>query len=111
MKRIVFTAVLFMTLTNCGNKSLFYKGYVYSDGKPLDQVTVSKMNGTQDHSTQTDSKGYFELTKEQDVVHSLIFEKEGFVTDTVPTVWSQHGEKLNYRFVNKNSDTLFIEKR
>ncbi len=111
MRLIILLASLLITLANCSNKPLFYKGYVYHNGKPQAQVVVRRMHSNQDESTRTDSTGFFKLKKEPNSIHSLIFEKEGFAIDTIPTVWTQHGEKINYRFINDEKDTLFIKKR
>ncbi|CAA0187906.1 carboxypeptidase regulatory-like domain-containing protein [Tenacibaculum maritimum] len=106
--RIIFLLVSILIISSCRTKPKFYRGYVFYDKKPLLNVIVRKDNLNE--STQTDSTGFFKLPKEPNSIHSLIFEKTGFITDTIPSVWTQHGEKVNYTFLNKTIDTIFLRK-
>ncbi len=108
MKILVLSIILF-TITSCSTKPAFYRGYVYYENKPLKNVTVKKMYDDE-FSTKTDSNGYFLLQKEPNSLRSLIFEKQGFITDTIPSVWTQNGEKVKYTFLNKYSDTITLRK-
>lgn len=97
-------------LSSCGTKPKFYRGYVFYNKKPLVNVTIKKDNGKHHDSVRTDLTGFFKLPKEPNSIRSLIFTKKGFVTDTIPSVWTQHGEKIYYTFLNKSPDTIFLRK-
>ncbi|MCD8418796.1 hypothetical protein J2Q11_13770 [Tenacibaculum finnmarkense genomovar finnmarkense] len=107
MKNLFILALLL--LNGCKTKPLLYQGYVYYDNQPLVNVVVKKEHKNQD-LTKTDSTGYFKIKKTPNSLTSLIFIKEGFKIDTVPSVWSQHGEKINYTFLNKKFDTIRLRK-
>lgn len=109
MKAIAIGIISFIFIS-CSTKPAFYKGYVYYDNKPLKNVTVKKMYDDESF-TKTDSTGYFILQKRPNTLRSLIFEKKGFITDTIPSVWTQHGEKVKYTFLNKYSDTIILRKK
>ncbi|MCF6351228.1 MAG: hypothetical protein L3J23_09425 [Flavobacteriaceae bacterium] len=60
--------------------------------------------------TISDKKGYFKLHKSPNVISDLIFFKEGYIKDTISTVWFQYGETQETRFVNKTPDTIVLKK-
>jgi len=98
-----------MLTATCKQSREFYHGYVYYNNKPVSNVLIKEdvLNSTK--NTETDSTGFFKLPKDPNSVSSLIFIKERFKVDTVKTVWSQHGEKLKYTFLNKKFDTLVLK--
>ena len=109
MKTLILIAFILMAIS-CKVKPKFYSGYVYFNEKPLQGVIVKKDNQKLSDMTQTDSIGFFKLHKEPNSIYSLIFKKKGFTTDTIPSVWSQHGEKIKYTFLNKYPDTINLQK-
>ncbi|WKL47771.1 hypothetical protein Q1W71_22840 [Flavobacterium pectinovorum] len=54
-------------------------------------------------------KAILSLKKNVSSISSLIIYNNDMPIDTIKTVWSQHGEKLNYSFIEGKNDTLFID--
>jgi len=110
------TLYIFLTaciITGCSRKQNFYHGYVYDlqTKKPLENVDV-KENLVKDPLTgRTDKTGYFKIENTTGSIADLIFSGKDYKQDTLPTVWSQHGERLEYSFVNKNPDTIYLRKK
>ncbi|MGE8302304.1 MAG: carboxypeptidase-like regulatory domain-containing protein [Sphingobacterium paramultivorum] len=106
MKNILYLLVLFL-LFSCKTKvNNFYQGIVLDQiDKPLEGVTVTE-EGRNEKQTITDKNGYFKLDRSSDWLGRLIFIKEGFETDTIPSVWHQAGETTEYNFIG--SDTTII---
>jgi hypothetical protein len=113
MRKSVLIIFIFLTLVNFSCKSKkqnFYHGFVYNinDKKPIKNVLV-KENFKENFLTEkTDSLGYFKIINNTGSIGELIFICDNFKTDTIPTIWSQHGEKLKYLFLNKIPDTIFL---
>jgi len=105
-KNILYLLVLFL-LFSCKTKvNNFYQGIVLDQiDKPLEGVTVTE-EGRNEKQTITDKNGYFKLDRSSDWLGRLIFIKEGFETDTIPSVWHQAGETTEYNFIG--SDTTII---
>ncbi|KAA2218819.1 carboxypeptidase regulatory-like domain-containing protein [Maribacter flavus] len=97
---------MFLLLISCGSKpNDFYQGLVMDkNGNLIENVSIFEEYDTENR-LKTNKKGYFKLNRTSDRIQSLVFVKEGFKTDTIPTVWAQHGEKLNYQFI-KNDTTV-----
>lgn len=93
-------------------KQTFYYGYVYDiiDKKPLKNVLVKTSIVINPRFIKTDSTGYFKLHKQDELINDLIFIEDNYKTDTIPTVWSQHGEKLEYHFLNEIPDTVYLKR-
>ena len=109
MRNVILLILIASSLIGCKTKPLFYQGYVYHDNQPQENVTVITDDNNQDY-TKTDVTGYFKLNKMPNTLTDLIFNKEGFRIDTIPSVWSQHGEKIKYNFINKKMDTIQLIK-
>lgn len=106
--RKLFYLVLILLIFACKSSRSFYHGYVYNSNGPLNNVQVKEDMGNS-NSTFTDSTGYFKLNKNTYLLNNLVFIKEGFKIDTIKTVWSQHGERLEYMFLNKKEDTIYLK--
>ncbi len=104
MKQLILFIIL---LYSCKPSQEFYDGYVYYDKKPVGNVMVKENRIDKNINTKTDSTGYFILPKNSNSLSDLVFIKDGVNIDTVKTVWTQHGEKIKYTFLNKKKDTLF----
>lgn len=111
MKKVIL-APIFFVLINCTKLQNCYTGYVYDETskKPLNKVFIKENFKKNSKSTFTNEKGYFKIDNKSESVGNLIFILNGYKTDTIITIWSQHGEILKYRFVGKESDTLFMRK-
>ncbi|MBW8524059.1 hypothetical protein K0U91_02345 [Chryseobacterium chendengshani] len=99
--------VLVIFLNSCTSMPKFYEGYIFNkDKKPLSNIKVCENNKS--NCVYTDSKGYFRLEKQRNSINDLIVFSKSTPVDTIKTVWSQHGEKINYSFVEGKKDTLFL---
>lgn len=101
--------LLFLILCSCRSVNDFYQGRVVdAQNKPLKNVVVSELyRGSQ---TSTDTNGYFKLKRySSSFLGDLVFEKYGYDTDTIPTVWHQAGETTEYGFVK--DDTTIVRLR
>lgn len=101
--------LLFLILCSCRSVNDFYQGRVIDiHNKPLENVSVSELyRGSQ---TSTDTNGYFKLKRySSGFLGELVFEKDGYKTDTIPTVWHQAGETTEYHFVK--DDTTIVNLR
>ena len=108
--RIAILLILILLINSCVKKNSFYWGYVYHNNKPVVNVVVKQQNERTNNKAKTDSTGFFKLSKEPNSIGSLIFEKLGFISDTIPSIWIQHGEKVKYTFLNKLPDTIILRK-
>lgn len=109
MKKILVLILLFTFNYGCFNKKQYYHGYVLDDKKrPIENVKVMEDN-IYPFSTVTDSSGYFRLYKRPDLLSNLIFLKKGYLTDTIKTVRSVSGEKMESVFLNNKADTIQLE--
>lgn len=109
---IIFISSLLILCFSCKSKKQnFYHGYVYNGNKnkPLQNVFVRESFKSNFLSTKTDSSGYFKIINNSESIGELIFSCDGFKTDTIGTVWTQHGESLKYLFLNKVTDTVFLK--
>ncbi|MFH6602334.1 carboxypeptidase-like regulatory domain-containing protein [Maribacter algicola] len=102
--------VLIFVLLSCGQKTNdFYQGVVLDENNiPLENVTVFE-EYVEENSTKTDNKGYFKLNRTPNWILSLVFVKEGYKTDTIPTVWA-HGEQVNYQFIKNDTTQVRLKK-
>jgi len=92
-KYFLFVLVPAIGISCSNNQSNF--GYVY-DGitqKPIEKVKVESLPDKT--ITFTDSAGYFDLKKTAKISSSLIFNKKGYVIDTIETVSVQHESMRN----------------
>lgn len=111
MKKIILIPIFFVFIS-CTKSQNCYTGYVYDETskKTLNKVFIKENFKENSKSTFTNEKGYFKIDNESESVGNLIFILNGYKTDTIQTIWSQHGETLKYRFVGKRADTLFMRK-
>jgi len=78
--------------------------------KPINRVFVKENFSQNFKSTFSNENGYFKIENNSESTGDLIFICDGYKTDTIVTVWSQHGENLKYRFIKKESDTLYMQR-
>ncbi len=109
MKKIII--IILFTTMGCKEKlSENYRGYVFNLKKePLHGVKVYA-DGVPLEFTYTQKNGYFSLDRGSlTFVDDLIFEKEGYVTDSLETVRYIRGHETIYLFLTNRSDTLFMK--
>ena len=100
-----------LLIISCNKKATFYHGVVIdANKKPIANVNVS-LRFDSNKSTFSKENGYFKLSKSPDIIDDLVFSKKGYITDTIFSVWTQHGEKVNYTFLNKSSDTIRLKRK
>ncbi|MCW8313754.1 carboxypeptidase-like regulatory domain-containing protein [Sphingobacterium thalpophilum] len=104
MKNIFYLLLLLFSCRTGVNN--FYQGRVLDgNDQPLEGVTVIEENG-KGKQVRTDKSGYFKLDRSPDWLGRLIFMKQGYRTDTIPSVWRQSGEAIGYNFVE--DDTTIV---
>ncbi|HZH73435.1 MAG TPA: hypothetical protein VFD91_13140 [Mariniphaga sp.] len=106
------TILLFMTvltaITACTPSIQYYKGYVYNTkNEPIEGLKICEQYSTK--CSFTNSQGFFKIKKNASSIRSLIVFHNEISVDTIKTVWSQHGEKINYSFIEGKNDTLFVD--
>ena len=111
MKKYMPILILIL-MSNCGKSQRYYSGFVYdqTSKKPINRVLIKENFSSSFKYTYTNDKGYFKINNNSESIADLIFVCNGYKTDTIVTVWSQRGENLKYRFVRKESDTLYMQK-
>jgi len=106
MKRYLF--MLFFFVIGCKTINEYYQGYIYDCSyKPIEKAKVTE-NLVVKKITFTDKSGYFKLQRSKGIIADIIIEKEGYITDTIQTVWTHAGESLDYTFLTKEKDTVKI---
>lgn len=92
-----------------GNRTLpYYHGRVIDENQnPVAGVRVFEMY--REHSVETDKNGYFRISKSPDWIDDLVFRKSGYLTDTIASVWHQHGETTEYNFINKDTTVVTLQ--
>lgn len=92
----------------CSDKIEYYQGYIYNS-KNLPQANVKVIIESTNKNTFTDKNGFFKIRNNNRQLNNLIVVKNENIVDTIKTVWSQHGEKIHYSFIESQNDTLFIK--
>ncbi|WP_293311467.1 hypothetical protein [Pedobacter sp. UBA5917] len=95
MKNVAYL-LIFLLINSCTPS--YYYGYVYDYDKkiPLDGVKI--YDGHNKKQSTTNKRGYFELIKTKNSSSILIFEKEHYQNDTIPSISIQNGELMKERF-------------
>lgn len=92
---IILSALI---IVSCGGSKLqdHYAGFVVDEaGEPISGVLIRE-NLPAGNNDTTNSVGYFEIKRTDNILPDLIFSKKGYRTDTVQMVWLMHGEKEMY---------------
>ena len=106
-KNVVIIVYLFLGIS-CTVTPKYYQGYIYSTKKkPIFNIKICEQNT--EKCSKTDDFGFFRIQKNENSINNLIVYKDNTPIDTIKTVWSQHGEKINYSFLENRKDTLFID--
>ena len=107
----IVLVLVFTLLACCNETNDFYQGVVLDENSlPLENVRVFEEFDIES-MTKTNKCGHFKLERPNDRLLRLVFVKEGYKTDTIPVVWSQHGESLNYRFLENDSSLVRLKKK
>lgn len=92
----MFLSVL--SVVSCRNSKLrdHYAGFVVDkEGTPISGVLVRE-GFTDGNKDTTDTTGYFQIKRTENVMGDLVFSKKGYQTDTVEVIWVMHGEIKMY---------------
>lgn len=109
MKNIPYPLIVLLLFSCKAPVNNFYQGKVLDEnGKPIEGVTVLEEHKNEKQTT-TDLNGYFKLDKSPDWLGHLIFIKEGYETDTIPSVWHQAGETTEYNFIEKDTTIVRLK--
>ena len=99
--------ILIRTLISCNSANNFYQGKVLDENeKPIQSVTIFEEERKNSSVATTDSTGYFRLARSPEWLGNLIFIKEGFKSDTIPSVGRQSGKRIRYYFIE--NDTTIV---
>lgn len=107
-KNFIILAFLILGIS-CSVAPKYYQGYIYSTKKtPISNIKICEQ-GT-NKCSKTDDFGFFKIEKNKNSINNLVVYNNNSPIDTIKTIWSQHGEKINYSFLENNKkDTLFID--
>ncbi|MGO4708211.1 hypothetical protein AB4Y90_03640 [Chryseobacterium sp. 2TAF14] len=109
MKIFLLNIILITSsFSGCKDRPKFYEGYIYTkEKKPLTNVKICELGTT--NCSETDSKGFFKIKKDSERISDLIVLYKNNPIDTIKTVWTQHGERIGYSFLEGKKDTLFVD--
>lgn len=106
MKNIPFTLLLLLLISFKRKVNDFYQVSVRDQNdNPLEGVSVIEEDRNE-QQTRTDENGYFKLDINPDWLRRLIFTRKGYAADTIPSVWHQAGETIEYNFIE--NDTTIV---
>ncbi|WP_407264566.1 hypothetical protein [Tenacibaculum maritimum] len=109
MKRLLI--IIFFMVVGCKEKlSDTYRGYVFNLKKePIQNVKIYERRDSTKY-VFTKKNGYFLLKpRSLNFIDDLIFAKNGYITDSLETVYYRRGHGTIYLFLRQRSDTLFME--
>lgn len=106
MKNLLLILLIFITA--CSRPKDFYSGIVLDKNQiPIENVLIMEDDST--NTTFTDKSGYFKLKRNPTWLGNIIFIKEGYLTDTIPSVWHQAGETTEYNFLNDDTTVVTLK--
>ncbi|MBB5637083.1 hypothetical protein HDE68_002996 [Pedobacter cryoconitis] len=110
-KMILLISVFLLSCS--GTRQPYYHGYVYDEitRKPVSNVLVKENIRGNPKFTRTATNGYFKIENNTQYFSDLIFSDAQHPPDTIPTAWTQHGEKLSFTFVTDKPDTAFLRSK
>lgn len=92
----------------------YYSGIVVDEsGLPIEGVSVTVIENLDEYSQRsiTDKNGFFKMNRSETGLPKISISKEGFISDTITIMWSQHGEKMEYSTLIKTDSTKLVLKR
>ncbi|MCW3161417.1 hypothetical protein [Chryseobacterium oryctis] len=106
MKSIKYLGAIILLWSCSASKN--YEGYIFNNQKkPVKNIKVCEQYTT--NCITTNDKGFFILKKDNTSIRNLVVFSNNKPIDTIRTVWSQHGEKINYSFIEGKKDALFLK--
>lgn len=109
LRNPIFSIVI-LTLISCNSANNFYQGKVLDENeKPIQGVTIFEEERKNSSVATTDSTGYFRLARSPEWLGNLIFIKEGFKPDTIPSVRRQAGERIRYYFIENDTTVVRLK--
>lgn len=110
MKKLITLFFAIPLLVACKTVNNFYQGLVIDENNnPIKGVIVSELY--RENQTETDENGYFKFERySPNFLGDLVFEKEGYRTDTLQSVRTWAGEKVRYYFVTKDITNVRLER-
>lgn len=108
MKLKILNIFIGLFISSCATTVQNYEGFIYNTKRePIANIKICEQH--KNNCTQTDMKGFFILKRDKNSINNLIVFHNNVHVDTIKTVWRQHGEKVNYSFIEGTKDTLFID--
>ncbi len=106
MKTTIYISLIILLFSCITPKN--YEGYIFTkQKKPVMNIRVCEENST--NCTFTNKEGFFRLKKNTNSINNLIIFSNNKSIDSITTVWTQHGERVNYSFIEGRKDTLFLK--
>lgn len=108
--RNVIYYLIVIVFVSCKSANNYYQGKVQDqNGNPLEGVSVFEEGSKDIRGTYSDSSGYFKLKRSPDWLGNLVFIKEGYLSDTVPSVRSLAGERVRYYFIEDDTTVVRLK--
>ena len=92
----------------------YYSGIVVDEfGLPIEGVSVTVIENLDEYSQKsiTDENGFFKMNRSEVGLPKIIISRVGFISDTIPIMWSQHGEIMEYSTLIKTDSTKLVLRR
>ena len=108
---LLFICTICFIISGCNNVNGHYAGYITDEsGLYLPEVLVREYR-SDGRSIVTDSKGFFKLERERGIICNLIFEKEGYRSDTILTFRMIDDDNTEYCSTLTSDTTKIILQR
>lgn len=102
---------IFLVYNSCGeNLNNYYSGIIVDElGRPVQSVLVKEdIAEKYSNKTLTDSNGFFKMNRTKGIFADLLLSKKGYLSDTVPVVWHQHGETTEFSSIIKKDSSQIV---
>ncbi|WKL47768.1 hypothetical protein Q1W71_22825 [Flavobacterium pectinovorum] len=98
-------------IISCSSSSKNHEGYVYDNStqKPIYNLAIClEHNKLKRECVYTSKKGFFKFRENGLSKYIYIYENNNLI-DSIQCIRIQGGERLQYCFVDKKADTVFID--
>jgi len=91
----------------------YYSGIIIDEfGLPIEGVSIKENSIDVDLKRSiTDKNGFFKMNRSEVGLPKIIISRVGFISDTIPIMWSQHGEIMEYSTLIKTDSTKLVLRR
>lgn len=102
--------IFFFTAVSCTTSIKNYEGYIYEYNTkiPLSNIEICPEHTSENKKcVKTDKKGFFKMDLNS-MQHIYVY-INGNLSDSIQTIRTSGGEKINYYFINGRKDTAYID--